>query len=182
MDRRTLITGAIASLMAVAEAEAASGFYRGTAWHVPGWRVRHFHPAEVASRGNNQVWVSKSMMTALDRVRDDIRRPLHILSGYRDPAWNRRVGGARLSRHIHGDAIDIDLSGFSLHARYVLAWYLIDKGFTSFGSYGDRPGMLHADRRPRAAIWHHGGCRQPRWLSQALQEWHWRPVSGSPYR
>lgn len=182
MHRRALITGLAASLATIPRADAASGFYSGTAWHVAGWRVRHFHPSEVASRDNDRIWVSKAMITALDRVRDDVGRPLRILSGYRDPAWNRRVGGARRSRHIHGDAVDIDLRGFSPHARYVLAWYLIDKGFTSFGSYGDRPNMLHADRRPRATIWHNGGGRRPRWLSQALQEWQWRAVSGSPYR
>lgn len=35
-------------------------------------------------------------------------RPLRIVSGYRSEVYNRRVGGARASRHIHGDAADLE--------------------------------------------------------------------------
>ncbi|MEO0995795.1 MAG: D-Ala-D-Ala carboxypeptidase family metallohydrolase, partial [Pseudomonadota bacterium] len=109
-------------------------------------------------------------------------RPIRILSGYRDPAHNRRIGGAPKSRHVVGDAVDIDLSRYDNWARYALVWHLIDNGFTSFGTYGDRPNMLHADMRPRAAIWRHGGGRHPDWLRRALAEWRWEPIGGSPFR
>ena len=33
--------------------------------------------------------------------------PLRVLSGYRTPAHNRGVGGARHSQHVHGRAIDL---------------------------------------------------------------------------
>lgn len=182
MDRRAVILGLMAGAVMGLEASAQSGFYEGTAWHVPGWRSRYFRPSELASRGNNRVWISKAMIAGLDRVRGEIDRPIRILSGYRDPAWNRRIGGVRRSRHIVGDAVDIDLNGFSIWARYALVWHLIDHGFTSFGTYGDRPTLLHADRRARAAIWRHGGGGHPEWLRRALNEWQWRPVTGSTYR
>lgn len=177
-----MIMGLAATLAYPDEAPASSGFYNGTAWYVPGWRSRFFKPIELASRGNNRVWVSKAMIAGLDRVREKMERPIHILSGYRDPRHNRLVGGATRSRHIIGDAVDIDLQAFGSWNRYALAWYLIDNGFTSFGTYGDKPHMLHADMRPRAAIWHHGGGRRPEWLRRALAEWQWRPGTGSPHR
>ncbi|MEO0995488.1 MAG: D-Ala-D-Ala carboxypeptidase family metallohydrolase [Pseudomonadota bacterium] len=182
IDRRTLMTGLAASMTFASEAEAASGFYSGTAWYVRGWGSRYFLPAELASRGNNRVWVSKAMIAALDRVRAEVGHPIRILSGYRDPSHNRRIGGAPNSRHIVGDAADIDLSRYDEWARYALLWHLIDNGFTSFGTYGDRPNMLHADMRPRAAIWRHGGGLHPDWLRRALAEWRWEPIGGSPFR
>jgi len=41
-------------------------------------------------------------------------RPMHILSGYRCPVLNRRVGGALLSQHLTGEAADLYMTDFSL--------------------------------------------------------------------
>ncbi|MEM9764634.1 MAG: D-Ala-D-Ala carboxypeptidase family metallohydrolase [Pseudomonadota bacterium] len=146
------------------------------------WSSTYLQPTEFASKGNGAVKVQRRMVIALDRVRSALGRPIYNLSGYRDPIHNARVGGARRSRHLVGDAVDIDLRPYDTWTRYVLAWHLIDNGFTSFGTYGDRPHMLHADMGPRAAVWHHSGGRRPDWLKKALREWHWRPVTGSPHR
>lgn len=43
---------------------------------------------------------------ALERVRAWLNRPVIILSGYRSPAVNRGVGGARRSAHLSGLAAD----------------------------------------------------------------------------
>lgn len=43
---------------------------------------------------------------ALERVRAWLNRPVIILSGYRSPAVNRGVGGARRSAHLTGLAAD----------------------------------------------------------------------------
>ena len=147
-----------------------------------GWTARYFTPREFASKGDGTVKVRPKMVAALDAVRAALGRPIRIVSGYRDPAYNARVGGAPRSRHMSGDAVDIDLAGFDDQDRYVLVWRLIEHGFTSFGTYGRSPNLLHADMRPRAAIWRHGGGRHPAWLRRALDEWRWRPVTGSPYR
>ncbi|MGB5916494.1 MAG: D-Ala-D-Ala carboxypeptidase family metallohydrolase, partial [Phormidesmis sp.] len=48
----------------------------------------------------------------LDEVRTFLgSRPIRITSGYRDPISNRRVGGARSSRHMSGDAVDFWVEG-----------------------------------------------------------------------
>jgi hypothetical protein len=41
------------------------------------------------------------------RIRETFASPLYINSGYRPPAINQRVGGARYSQHINGLALDV---------------------------------------------------------------------------
>ncbi|MEL6229571.1 MAG: D-Ala-D-Ala carboxypeptidase family metallohydrolase [Cyanobacteria bacterium J06627_3] len=47
----------------------------------------------------------------LQDIRDIWGLPLQINSGYRDPDTNRRVGGAKYSRHCQGDGADIVIKG-----------------------------------------------------------------------
>ena len=42
---------------------------------------------------------------------------LPISSAYRSPEHNRKVGGAKRSRHMQGDAIDFDVSGMPREER-----------------------------------------------------------------
>ena len=50
-----------------------------------------------------------------------IGEDINVTSGYRSPFYNRRVGGASRSRHMHGDAADIDVSGMSNRERVLVA-------------------------------------------------------------
>jgi hypothetical protein len=47
---------------------------------------------------------------AIQRLQDlrDVLGPLIVNSGYRNPAYNASVGGASSSRHMYGDAFDLD--------------------------------------------------------------------------
>ena len=182
MRRRDVLIGMTTSVIAATQGSTSARFYQGTARYVPGWSSRYFEPAELASRGNGRLRIEKDMIRAHDHVRSEIGRPIWITSGYRDPHYNRRIGGARRSQHVAGLALDIDLAGFSSWDRYVLMWHLIDQRFTSFGSYAHKPNMLHADRRSYAVIWRRGGGRYPHWFRRALNEWLWTPGSGSAYR
>ncbi len=49
-------------------------------------------------------------------VRDAVGGPVNVNSGYRNPAYNASVGGAEYSRHMYGDACDIDVSDMSADA------------------------------------------------------------------
>ncbi|MEM7399828.1 MAG: D-Ala-D-Ala carboxypeptidase family metallohydrolase [Pseudomonadota bacterium] len=151
---------------------ADSGFYSGYPNQITGWAAKHFEPREFASNGNGRVHVRKEMVAALDRVRRAVGHPIRITSAYRDPAHNARVGGARFSRHVVGDAVDIDIDGLSSAARYRLMWHLLAEGFTSFGSYAGSS-FIHADMRPRARVWRHGGGMHPAWFRKALADWGW---------
>lgn len=177
MKRRAFVLSSLA-LVAASNANARS-LFKGTAAHVPDWQARHFTPGEFASKGDGRVRITANLLGSLDTVRHRLSKPTRILSGYRDPAHNARVGGARLSRHLISDAVDIDLRRYGAKDRYRLAWLLLEGGFTSFGTYGHIPFLLHADQRPKAAIWRYGGGDHPDWLRRALRAWNWQPVSGA---
>lgn len=71
-------------------------------------------------------------------------QPLRIVSGYRTPPHNRRVGGAARSRHLHGDAVD-------LRAGSVSTGEAVAAGFTGIGTRNGWP--THVDLRPSRARW-----------------------------
>lgn len=72
------------------------------------WLSPHFTVGEVASKGNGAAYVRRELLDALERLRAaDGGRGLPLLSVYRDPAHNARVGGATSSQHLGGLAADL---------------------------------------------------------------------------
>ena len=121
------------------------------------WPFRFFAPVELASRGDGSLRLVLPAGAALDELRRRLRRPLRVLSAYRDPLHNARVGGAPRSRHKRGDAFDLALAGLN---RHELAAAAAELGFTGFGRYAD---FLHLDARPRPASWYGGARSRDRW-------------------
>jgi uncharacterized protein YcbK (DUF882 family) len=72
-------------------------------------------------------------------MREIVGKPMVILSAYRSPLHNARVGGAPLSQHRNGTAFDIALKG---HDRHALLRAARAAGFTGFGFYST---FLHVD-------------------------------------
>jgi uncharacterized protein YcbK (DUF882 family) len=54
-----------------------------------------------------------SLANRLQVVRDFLRKPIKINSGWRSPEYNRSVGGAGNSQHLYGKAADIVVVGMS---------------------------------------------------------------------
>ena len=88
----------------------------------------------------------------LAQVFEDIRhlcgdKPITVISAYRTPEWNKRVGGARLSQHVQGRALDLKPpKGFT-----VLEFFrLIKANYKDFGIHGIGlyPTFVHIDIRP----------------------------------
>jgi peptidoglycan hydrolase-like protein with peptidoglycan-binding domain len=75
----------------------------------PGRRLGpHFAEAEFTCRCCGMVRVNIRLVHMLETLRARLGgRPVIITSGYRCPAHNRAVRGARLSQHLHGNAADI---------------------------------------------------------------------------
>ena len=63
----------------------------------------------VVQRGERHAYVDPEVVLHAQRIRSGLGRPLVINSGYRSPEHNHDVGGATFSRHIYGDAADIDV-------------------------------------------------------------------------
>jgi uncharacterized protein YcbK (DUF882 family) len=101
---------------------------------------QHFTEEEFRSKGDGSVRVEARLVWHLEYLRLICEnRPLRIISGYRDPAHNAAVGGARNSRHLHGDAADIPRGYATVEqARFA--------GFTGIGRSGRW--ATHVDMRP----------------------------------
>jgi lysozyme family protein len=63
---------------------------------------------EFASKGNGWIKVSRELVRGLESYRELVGGPVRVVSAYRDPAHNTKVGGARNSQHLHGNAVDLD--------------------------------------------------------------------------
>jgi len=71
-----------------------------------------------------------------------------IVSAYRDPEHNERVGGAKDSQHTHGNAFDVNTTGWSPEDKLALADAAWNAGFRGFGFYDNN---MHFDvAHPRA--------------------------------
>lgn len=103
----------------------------------------HFRFEEFASRGNGEIFVERILVLQLEKLRA-VTGPIGITSGYRDPAYNTKIGGARNSQHMYGCAVD---PRFARHVdfREVRALEL-------FSGIGFRPSadnlVQHVDIRP----------------------------------
>jgi hypothetical protein len=74
--------------------------------------------------------------------------PLNIISGRRSPEHNAKVGGAKHSEHINGNAIDIDTTGMSEEQRREVIRLAREEGLVGVGVYDN---SLHFDvGAPRA--------------------------------
>lgn len=111
--------------------------------------------------------VNPAAQAALDRLFSTWGSPLPVISAYRDPAHNARVGGAKNSQHTHGNAFDIDVSSLPHEERVRLAQAARDAGFSGFGFYD---GSMHFDVGP-ARYWgpSYGADSTPAWAMPFVQ-------------
>lgn len=112
------------------------------------WRWTNFSPAEIACRGTGQLKLHPEAMDKLQALRDRLGKPLIIRSAYRSPEHNRRVGGARHSKHMDGTAFDIAMAN---HDPVAFEAAAREMGFLGFGYY-PRSGFMHIDLGP-ARTW-----------------------------
>lgn len=89
----------------------------------------------------------------LQVLRDELKKPIHINSGYRHTVYNKRIGGAKFSQHLTASASDItvrDITPKKL-ARTILK--LIKQGKMNEGGVGLYNGFVHYDIRGTKARW-----------------------------
>jgi hypothetical protein len=68
-------------------------------------------------RGARRAFVDPQAAWHVQQIRSGLGRPLTISSSYRSPEHNRDVGGSSFSRHLYGDAVDIDVDQSSSDAN-----------------------------------------------------------------
>lgn len=107
----------------------------------------HFVEKEFACRHCGRVRVDPHLVQHLEKLRRIVGRPLRIVSGYRCPEWNRRVGGARGSLHLLGQAADIP-------AGYATPLQARRAGFVGIGVAGKWATHVDVRTGPPARWWY----------------------------
>jgi len=124
----------------------------------------HFHVLEFACRdGCGLSRVSQDLLDALEKLREVVKEPVHVLSSCRCRAHNTKVGGRKLSRHLPrlengtvielsgqqgggSDAADITVKSLSPAKLFQLSKRRpLNNLFTGRGKYLS---FVHLDTRP----------------------------------
>ena len=113
------------------------------------FRLSEFRPGE---HSYDLIRLSPQLVNILEQIRTKAGdQPLHITSGYRPPAYNRKVGGVSNSTHIDGLAADI----YSDYLDVSELWEICDQVIGERGGVGYYPtqGFIHVDLRGYKARW-----------------------------
>ena len=89
----------------------------------------------------------------LQVIRDEIGESIHINSGYRDPDYNKKIGGAPKSQHMQAKAADIVCKSYTPRKLYNLIEKLIEEGKVKQGGLGVYNSWVHYDVRGTKARW-----------------------------
>jgi uncharacterized protein YcbK (DUF882 family) len=107
---------------------------------------------------------ARAVAGVLERIRARYGGPLIIISWYRTPAYNLRIGGAKHSRHLLGDGVDCrPISPRNVGRLSDLIEAMMAEGaLPELGGLGTYPAWVHVDCRPKlenghVARWMGGG-------------------------
>ena len=89
----------------------------------------------------------------LQVLRDEVKKPIKITSGYRPAELNAKVGGATKSRHITGQAADFKIEGYAPKQVAAIIEKLIAEGKMKQGGLGTYSTWVHYDVRGTKARW-----------------------------
>jgi len=81
----------------------------------------------------------------LQVLRDEVKKAIKITSGYRDPSFNKKIGGATQSRHITGQAADLKIEGYTPKQVAAIIEKLIASGKMKQGGLGIYSTWIHYD-------------------------------------
>lgn len=89
----------------------------------------------------------------VDRLREDLGRPIVILSSYRSPSYNSAIqGAATKSYHMNFQALDIAVAGYSPSDIFILLKEYRRSG-RFLGGLGLYSTFTHIDTRGTNATW-----------------------------
>ena len=101
----------------------------------------------------------KLLAENLQVLRIHLGKPIRIISGYRSPKYNRRIGGAKRSQHMTAKAADIKVSGMTPAEVKSEIIKLIKEGKMHTGGVGLYTTFTHYDVRGRNARWYGKGAK-----------------------
>jgi Peptidase M15 len=106
---------------------------------------------------NNMIRIAKKADEVRSFLRKELKKPdliMVVTSGYRPKKINDAIGGAKQSRHLVGDALDVIVPGVKNTTLYnaLSPWYI-----GGLGIYGGGNPCLHLDNRLWRARWNLSG-------------------------
>ena len=110
-----------------------------------GSQVDYSHP----ERGEVTKGLTQRTQDVLGSLAANSSTGLRVTSAYRDPATNKKVGGATNSLHMSGDAFDVSTAGLSDKEKRDMVERAVMSGAMEIGSYPDQ--SLHISSIQRAA-------------------------------
>ena len=99
--------------------------------------------------GARVILIAPLLVEVLDELRDYMGCPLIVTSGYRTPAYNKKVGGAVNSQHMYGVAADVYPADKNIKKLHAQACKLL----SGSGGIGLYPTFVHVDVRQKASRW-----------------------------
>ena len=126
--------------------------------------TKNFKLSEFKCRDGNDVpdvYLENVNLLArnLQVLRDHIGKPIRVISGYRTPEYNKKIGGAKKSQHMLAKAADIKISGMQPAEVKSTIVSLIKEGKMHSGGVGLYTTFTHYDVRGRNARWYGKGVK-----------------------
>lgn len=90
---------------------------------------------------------------ALQIIRNELKVPISITSGYRSPEHNKKIGGAQESTHMQGIAADFKAQGMAPNAVAAILERLIKENKIPQGGLKAYASWVHYDIRGTKARW-----------------------------
>jgi uncharacterized protein YcbK (DUF882 family) len=126
--------------------------------------LKFFKPHEVRYLGNSHYATGKAqglnglppkklrgrlvpVLRTADEARGRLGTGVIILSGYRTAAYNAAIGGAKFSRHVECDALDIAAPKVPVTRLRTVLKQLRKEGYFCGGLGLKYPGFVHLDNR-----------------------------------
>jgi uncharacterized protein YcbK (DUF882 family) len=109
---------------------------------------KHFSSNEFRCHDGTEHEIAAGLLDILEAIREHFGQPVVIVSGYRSPAWNKRVKGAANSFHCKGMAADIQVLGTKPETVY--QWVNEHHHVCGLGLYCS---WVHVDCRGSCARW-----------------------------
>lgn len=110
--------------------------------------TQHFTVGEIICKDGSPTYVINSeVLEGLEKLREIVGKPININSGYRSESYNKKVGGAKDSQHVLGNAIDFHVSGMTTQQIYdiIKKNNMLGEVFKGVGLYNT---FVHVDVRP----------------------------------
>jgi len=98
-------------------------------------------PSPLNIMGEKEISAAKLLAeNVFEKIRAFRGAPIKVNSGYRSPEYNKKIGGAKTSQHMKGEALDLPLTSDEFH--FIKDNLEFDQLIWEFGS-DKKPAWVH---------------------------------------